>query len=175
MNQIDISYYNSPYGELILGAIGDNICLCDWRYRNARTTIDRKIKHMLHGEFIESRSRAITDLTEQLDGYFYNKRQQFDVTYVLCGTGFQHMVWNALIDIPYGRTISYQKLTEKLGDPKAIRAVASANGANALSLILPCHRVIGTDGSLTGYAGGIQAKQSLLSLESQTFQTSLFD
>jgi methylated-DNA-[protein]-cysteine S-methyltransferase len=101
----------------------------------------------------------------QLDEYFNNKREAFDLKLDLKGTDFQKKVWEELLKIPFGKTISYKDLSLKLGNVKAIRAVAAANGANPVSIIVPCHRVIGSDGSLTGYAGGLWRKRWLLDLE----------
>jgi methylated-DNA-[protein]-cysteine S-methyltransferase len=101
----------------------------------------------------------------QLEEYFTNKREQFDLQLDLKGTEFQKRVWNELLKIPFGKTISYKELSLRLGNLKAIRAVAAANGANPVSIIVPCHRVIGSDGSLTGYAGGLWRKRWLLEHE----------
>ena len=92
----------------------------------------------------------------------------------MIGTAFQQQVWNALLTIPYGETRSYKEQAQQLGNPKAIRAVAAANGQNKVSILIPCHRVIGSDGKLTGYAGGLNRKQSLLALERGEVQTALF-
>ncbi|MBF4983464.1 methylated-DNA--[protein]-cysteine S-methyltransferase [Nonlabens mediterrranea] len=102
---------------------------------------------------------------EQLEEYFTKKRKHFNIPLLFTGTDFQKEVWNELLNIPYGQTISYLTLSRKLQKEKAIRAVASANGANAISILVPCHRVIATDGKLTGYAGGLTAKKKLLQLE----------
>jgi len=110
----------------------------------------------------------------QLSEYFEGTRQQFHLKLNPEGTHFQKQVWKLLEQIPYGKTISYLELSKQLGDIKAIRAVANANGKNPLWIIIPCHRVIGSDGSLTGYAGGLQRKQWLLEHESPHKQTSLF-
>jgi methylated-DNA-[protein]-cysteine S-methyltransferase len=103
----------------------------------------------------------------QIDEYFNKKREIFDLELDLQGTDFQKRVWNELLKIPFGKTMSYKELTIKLGNIKAIRAVAAANGANPVSIIVPCHRVIGSDGSLTGYAGGLWRKKWLLEHESK--------
>lgn len=112
---------------------------------------------------------------EQLDAYFEGKLKAFSLHCAPEGTAFQQRVWAALMTIPYGKTISYAALAQQLGDPKCIRAAASANGKNRIPIIIPCHRVIGTDGSLTGYAGGLERKKMLLQLEgSVLIQPSLF-
>lgn len=111
---------------------------------------------------------------KQLEDYFNGIRKNFDFALNPRGTDFQKKVWKALLDIPYGKTASYQELSVKLGDIKAIRAVASANGKNPLWIVVPCHRVIGSDGSLTGYAGGLWRKKWLLEHETPPVQQSLF-
>ncbi|APG60857.1 methylated-DNA--[protein]-cysteine S-methyltransferase [Christiangramia salexigens] len=111
---------------------------------------------------------------EQIDQYFRGDLKEFKLELNPQGTDFQKRVWQELLNIPYGQTNSYMELSKKLGDPKAIRAVASANGKNPLWIIIPCHRVIGSDGSLTGYAGGLHRKKWLLDLENPPSQQSLF-
>jgi methylated-DNA-[protein]-cysteine S-methyltransferase len=110
----------------------------------------------------------------QLNEYFEGKRTDFDFKLNPKGTDFQKKVWNSLLQIPYGKTRTYMEQSKILGDVKAIRAVASANGKNPLWIVVPCHRVIGTDGSLTGYAGGLWRKKWLLEHENPTAQQSLF-
>jgi len=117
---------------------------------------------------------VLVDAAYQLNEYFKGERQNFDLLINPEGTEFQKKVWNSLLEIPYGKTMSYLGLSKKLGDVKAIRAVASANGKNPLWIIIPCHRVIGSDGSLTGYAGGLHRKKWLLNHESPSKQQSLF-
>ena len=122
----------------------------------------------------ESIPKTLSDCAAQLNAYFNNELQHFDLKLNPKGTDFQKKVWRQLSQIPYGKTISYLDLAKKLGDVKAIRAVAGANGKNPLWIIVPCHRVIGSDGSLTGYAGGLHRKQWLLNLESESKQQTLF-
>jgi methylated-DNA-[protein]-cysteine S-methyltransferase len=110
----------------------------------------------------------------QLNDYFEGNRTNFTFKLNPSGTEFQQKVWKGLLEIPFGKTCSYMNLSKKLGDVKAIRAVASANGKNPLWIVVPCHRVIGTDGSLTGYAGGLWRKKWLLEHENPTTQQSLF-
>ncbi|HEY5688972.1 MAG TPA: methylated-DNA--[protein]-cysteine S-methyltransferase [Yeosuana sp.] len=116
----------------------------------------------------------LEDCVFQLQEYFDGKRKIFDIKLNPEGTEFQKKVWNQLLEIPYGKTISYLDLSKQLGDVKTIRAVANANAKNPIWIIIPCHRVIGSDGSLTGYAGGLNRKQWLLEHESPYKQTSLF-
>jgi len=110
----------------------------------------------------------------QLKEYFSGDRNNFDLPLEIEGTEFQKRVWNELLKIPYGRTISYKELAIRLGDEKVIRAAASANGANPLPIVIPCHRVIGSDGSLIGYGGGLEIKEKLLVLE-ESRQANLFN
>lgn len=117
---------------------------------------------------------TLEDCVHQLKEFFEGTRTQFDLKLNPEGTTFQKTVWDALLTIPYGKTMSYLELSKQLGDVKAIRAVANANGKNPLWIIVPCHRVIGSDGSLTGYAGGLHRKQWLLEHESPYKQQSLF-
>jgi methylated-DNA-[protein]-cysteine S-methyltransferase len=119
------------------------------------------------GEAKEQRANSILEqFTEELDAYFRQKSNEFKTPYYLAGTAFQKEVWEALATIPYGQTISYQQLAIKVGCPKACRAVANANGANPLPILIPCHRVIRSDGTLGGYNGGVEVKRALLDLES---------
>lgn len=116
----------------------------------------------------------LEDCVQQLQEYFQGTRKNFDLQLNPEGTDFQKTVWDALLTIPYGKTLSYLELSKKLGDVKAIRAVANANGKNPLWIVVPCHRVIGSDGSLTGYAGGLHRKKWLLDHENPYKQQSLF-
>lgn len=126
------------------------------------------------GEISNAIPTILQDAVTQLNAYFGGTRTDFDFVLNPKGTAFQQKVWKGLLEIPFGKTMSYMDLSKKLGDVKAIRAVASANGKNPLWIVVPCHRVIGTDGSLTGYAGGLWRKKWLLEHENPTTQQSLF-
>jgi len=117
---------------------------------------------------------VLEDAVYQLQEYFDGQRESFNLQLNPQGTPFQQGIWEELLNIPYGKTVSYLELSKKLGDIKAIRAVAAANGKNPLWIIIPCHRVIGSDGSLTGYAGGLHRKKWLLAHENPVKQQSLF-
>jgi len=117
---------------------------------------------------------TLTACVSQLKAYFEGEIKEFNFKLNPKGTDFQKQVWNALLEIPYGKTISYLELSNQLGDVKAIRAVANANGKNPLWIVVPCHRVIGSDGSLTGYAGGLHRKKWLLDHENPVKQKTLF-
>lgn len=122
----------------------------------------------------DSESQEIKDVINQFTEYFQGKRTEFSLKLAPQGTDFQKRVWKQLQEIPFGKTTSYQKMANALGDPKVIRAAASANGKNPIPIIIPCHRVIGSDGSLTGYAGGLHRKKWLLDHENPVKQQSLF-
>ncbi len=148
-----------------MGSFKDKLCLADWRYRKTRKTIDARIQKELSGEYVEEETDITKQTKLQLNEYFKGKRKEFTIPLLFAGTDFQKKVWNALLKIPYGKTESYSGLSKISGNEKAVRAVASANGANAISIIVPCHRVIGCKGDLVGYAGGLQTKKKLLNLE----------
>jgi methylated-DNA-[protein]-cysteine S-methyltransferase len=165
MERILIKNYKSPVGELVLGSYQNQLCLCDWKYRKMRQAVDERIKTGLNGEFEEGEAEVLDNTIHQLKEYFDRKREVFKIQLLLVGTHFQKNVWAALQAIPFGQTASYLDLSRNLGNPDAIRAVSSANGANALSILIPCHRIIGSYGSLVGYTGGLDAKKRLLMLE----------
>lgn len=165
MQNIITRKYEAPCGVLVLGSLGDKLCLCDWQVERHCEYVDKRLCRVLDAEFIEGTSTMIDNAVAQLDEYFAGKRMEFDVPLLFAGTDFQKMVWNALLSIPFGKTISYGEMARQIGMPKAVRAVANANGANSLSIFAPCHRVIGSDNTLTGYGGGLAAKEYLLKLE----------
>lgn len=165
MSVIHTQSYKTPFGELILGAYNHQLCLCDWTYRRMRNSIDKRLQTGLKASYREQDCDVLENTRSQLDEYFLHKRQQFDLPLLMIGTDFQQSIWNSLLSIPYGETRSYAELAELINNKQAVRAVASANGANAMSIIIPCHRVIGSNGELTGYAGGLPAKRRLLKLE----------
>ncbi len=164
-NKIITYKYESSCGVLLLGSIGDNLCLCDWQVEKHRSHVDNRLKRLFHANFENGVSPTIEMAKTQLDEYFAGQRRVFDVPLLFVGTDFQKTVWNELLKIPYGKTISYGDMARNIGMPKAVRAVANANGANSMSIFAPCHRVIGSDRSLTGYGGGLKAKEYLLRLE----------
>ena len=169
-NIIHIQFLKTSFGELLIGSFEERVCICDWRYRKNRSIIDKRIQEGLNAKYVEEETKIICFAIQQLTEYFRTERKVFDIPLQLVGTTFQQIVWNELLKIPYGKTETYLKLSRKIKNEKAVRAVASANGANAISIIVPCHRVIGSRGELTGYAGGLTAKRKLLQLESN-FQT----
>lgn len=162
---VTISYVKTPYGELLLGVHQGRLCLCDWRYRRMRKQVDARVQKYAQAPYQEGSHDVIAQAKQELEEYWQKKRTRFEVPLTLLGSEFQVDVWQALLQLPYGHTQSYQQLAEDLGNPAAVRAVARANGANALSIFVPCHRIVGSDGALTGYAGGLRVKAKLLALE----------
>lgn len=156
----DITFYKTPIGTAKIIGNDDGII--------SVSVIDEKISPT------SNIPKSLKDCVHQLDEYFQKKRTSFDLKLNPQGTDFQQNVWNELQRIPYGKTTSYLDQSKKMGNVKAIRAIASANGKNPIWIIIPCHRVIGSDGSLTGYAGGLWRKKWLLEHENPTKQTSLF-
>lgn len=163
------AYYKSPIG--IATIIGDEsgIQSIIFEDKDAASSMEN-LSGFEQGEI----PACLQDCIDQLDAFFAGTLTTFDLKLNPQGTDFQKQVWNELLNIPFGKTRTYLEQTKQIGDPKAIRAVASANGKNPISIIIPCHRVIGSDGSLTGYAGGIWRKKWLLEHESPSKQQSLF-
>lgn len=172
-NIIKIQHFQSPVGDLILGSYNEELCICDWKYRKMRDSIDNRLQKGLNALYIEETSEVINNTILQLKEYFNKKRTIFDIPLLFIGTDFQQSVWNCLLKIPYGKTETYLGLSKLLNNPKAIRAVASANGANCISILVPCHRIIGSNGELVGYAGGLNTKKKLLEIESSISQKQL--
>lgn len=159
--------YEAPCGTLLLGSFGDRLCLCDWQTEKQRKRVDHRLCRLLDAGFEEGSSEVLDRTINQLDEYFGGNRREFDIPLLFVGTEFQKKVWHALLAIPYGETVSYGDMARQIGMPKAVRAVANANGVNSISILAPCHRVIGSDHSLTGYGGGLAVKEYLLKLERQ--------
>lgn len=153
------SYYHSPAGIIQLTATANAITNLQF--------VDDTVNQPNH------ESPILTEATKQLEAYFRGTLKSFSLPLEPAGTPFQLKVWELLGNIPYGQTLSYAALSLQFGDEKAIRAIAKANGANPIPIIIPCHRVIGSNGTLTGYSGGLHRKQWLLDLEAQTNGTKL--
>ena len=165
MNTINIQYYKTKIGELILGSFENKLCLLDFRYRRMRTSVDNRLKRELNAEYIEQDTNVLKETRKQIDEYLSGERVEFTIPILMVGSDFQKQVWNALISVNYGEVATYLDLAKNINNEKAVRAVASANGANSIGLIIPCHRIIGSDGDLVGYGGGLQVKKRLLNLE----------
>ena len=192
MEKVYCRELDTPVGQVILGAMGGKLCLCDWKNSKRRMQNANRIKRLLKAELVAipssqeeleslaeaskseslaeasalQESLSVLDKTEkELAEYFAGSRQSFDIPLLLAGTDFQKSVWQALREIPYGEVVTYMDVSQSIGNPQAIRAVSQAIGSNPLSILIPCHRVVGSNGALTGYAGGIEAKRWLLELE----------
>lgn len=144
--------------------------MCDSVTARHHERVRRRLSRLLDVEFTDGTSAVIETAEIQLDEYFAGERREFDVPLMFAGTEFQKAVWNELMLIPPGRTTTYGELARRIGRPAAVRAIANAVGSNALSVLVPCHRVLGADGTLTGYAGGLPAKRHLLNLENALSQ-----
>lgn len=155
----------TPIGEMRAAAIKEGICLLEFSdSKRARSELEDLAR--LYNTTAESGSnRHLRTLKKQLKEYFKGKRKEFSVSLVTPGTEFQRKVWNNLLKIPYGTTVSYLQQAKQINNPGAVRAVANANGSNRIAIIIPCHRVIGSEGNLTGYGGGIERKRWLLDHE----------
>ncbi len=157
--------YESPLGTMILFSYKGRLCLCDWCNGQRTELNQRRVTRHLKAPVEDGMSDVLNVAICQLDEYFKRRRKSFNVPFMLIGTDFQRMVWSSLANIPYGHTLSYGEQSRRLGMPKSVRAVANADGSNPISIILPCHRVVGSDNSLTGYGGGLEVKQQLLDME----------
>ena len=160
MNKKFISYYQSPFGLL-------EICVSETALQSLSFLKTETQRELHEDEVLQNELPLILLVKTQLDEYFLGNRKVFDIPLALVGTEFQQKVWNELLKIPYGRTVSYLDMAKTLGDEKVIRAAASANGKNPVMIIVPCHRVVGNDGKLVGYAGGLSTKKWLLDHENK--------
>lgn len=170
--KIYTTFFESPLGEITIGVTNKGLCLLEFDDEKRIENHFNHFKNYWDIEIVEKETTITQTTKNQLDEYFLSKRTQFDIALDFVGINFQISVWNELLKVPYGSTRSYKEQAIAVGNLKAIRAVATANGENRISIIVPCHRIIGSDGSLTGYGGGIWRKQKLLELESS--QTKLF-
>jgi O-6-methylguanine DNA methyltransferase len=162
---IRIAQIETPLGPMVAGDYLGKLCLLEFEDSQA---LEKEIKDLerIHGVPSNSgRTPVHEELERQLSEYFEGKRERFDVDLEMQGTDFQLAVWKGLLEIPFGETRSYRDLARAIGRPEAVRAVARANGGNRIAIVVPCHRVIGSDGSLTGYSGGLPRKNALLQLE----------
>jgi O-6-methylguanine DNA methyltransferase len=161
-----LTHIQTPLGEMIAGATDRGVCLLAWVGGRHLDTHLRALRTAL-GEPAEDNGQNphLRNLRAQLEEYFDGRRRRFDIPLDPVGTPFQKLAWQALAAIPYGTTTSYAAQAAALGNPRAVRAVAGANARNRISILLPCHRIIGADGSLTGYAGGVERKKALIALE----------
>lgn len=162
---LTVTRIDTPLGPLTAGAVEQGLCFLDFADGEALDAELKTLAVLLKAQILPGESPWFKPLTVQLKEYFDGLRKGFELPLVTAGTAFQKRVWEGLQKIPYGETKSYREQAEALGAPKAVRAVARANGQNRISILIPCHRVIGADGSLTGYGGGLWRKRWLLDLE----------
>ena len=146
-----ICFYDTPVGKLIIGEKNGSITRVTWT--------------QLPKTYLQEETELILQCKNQLEEYFRGERKTFDLPLAPKGTEFQQKVWSALQEIPYGEVRSYKDIAEKVGNPKAARAVGMANNRNPIAILIPCHRVVGANGKLVGYAGGMEQKEKLLNLE----------
>lgn len=156
---------NSPLGQMIAGATDKGICFLEWHDRGGVERIKQRIEKRYKMPLVEGNNQHLDQLEKELMDYFSEKLKKFDVKIDVTGTPFEKRVWAQLFQIPYGETKSYGQIAEHLGKPGAQRAVGRANGANYLSLVIPCHRVVEANGNLRGYGGKLWRKRYLLELE----------
>jgi methylated-DNA-[protein]-cysteine S-methyltransferase len=165
MNRINIQRHDIDIGELLIGSFDDRLCLLWFGTSEIGKAVEDRISKKLDAKFVERNDEVLEKTRKQVDEYFSGNRKEFDIPLLMIGTDFQRRVWKALIRIPYGATSTYGKIAEDIGIPRAVRAVGGAAGANPISIIIPCHRVIGSNGGLVGYGGGLPLKKWLLRLE----------
>jgi AraC family transcriptional regulator of adaptative response/methylated-DNA-[protein]-cysteine methyltransferase len=162
---ITVTRISTPLGPMLAGSTDEGICLLEFTDRRMLETELKGLERSLNAVILPGNSRFFPELNKQLEEYFNGKRKDFDLPLVMTGSDFQKKAWKALLDIPYGQVRSYKKQALEIGHENAVRAVGKANGDNKISIIIPCHRVIGENGNLTGYGGGIWRKQWLLEHE----------
>lgn len=165
MKIIHLKTVTTPLGDMFACAVDEGICLLEFTDRKNMEKQFKSLSKSLNAEIAEKDHPHFTQLENELKEYFEEKRNAFEVPLFITGTEFQEKVWQLLREIPMGETRTYKQQSEFLGNPKAIRAVGTANGINKIAILIPCHRVIGSNGELVGYAGGIWRKQKLLELE----------
>lgn len=158
---------NTPLGDAIACSTTKGICFFDFVDRKSLDFLIKVMIRELNGEVIEQRNSLIEELEKEINEYFLGKRKEFSLSLILSGTDFQKEVWQELLKIPYGVKITYLEEAISMNRKKSVRAVANANGKNKLSILIPCHRVVGSNGKLGGYGGGIDKKKYLLDLENE--------
>jgi len=163
---INLQIFETPLGKMIACATEKGICMLEFMDRDSYIEELKNLKRLLNATIEIIDNKHLKALEEQLYGYFAKKRKKFELSLITPGTEFQNKVWEKLMEIPYGKSRSYKQQSIAVGNLGAIRAVGTANGANRIAIVIPCHRVIGEDGSLTGYGGGLKRKKWLLEFES---------
>jgi AraC family transcriptional regulator, regulatory protein of adaptative response / methylated-DNA-[protein]-cysteine methyltransferase len=163
---VTLSWIRTAVGPMVVGTTTAAICLLEFSDRRMLETQLKNLRRRLRATFVPGTNGLVAALQQQLDEYFNGERTQFDLPLHYPGTPFQSAVWSALLEIPYGRTCSYQEVARTVGRPRAVRAVGTANGMNRIAILIPCHRVVNANGELGGYGGGLWRKRRLLELES---------
>jgi len=161
-------------GPMMAGATETHLVMLEFEHRRMYDVQLERVRRALSGEFVQGTSPVFEQLTDELDEYFAGRRTGFDVPIRLTGTAFQLKVWKALLRIPSGTTSTYARVAKSIGAPNAVRAVGKANGDNRISILVPCHRLLGSDGQLVGYGGGLGRKKKLLDVEARAVNHPLF-
>lgn len=167
---IDFTRIETDLGTMVACATDKGVCLLEFSDRKGLETELKQLSKYHNANVVQGQNKYFEQLKEELDAYFEGRLKEFKVPLDISGTDFQKQVWQALVEIPYGTTSSYLRQAEVLGKPSSARAVANANGMNKIAIVIPCHRVVGSDGSLTGYAGGLWRKRKLIDLEKDNKQ-----
>jgi AraC family transcriptional regulator of adaptative response/methylated-DNA-[protein]-cysteine methyltransferase len=162
---IKLTKLDTPLGEMIAGATEEGICLLEFNDRKILPAEYKDLERLLKTQMEDGENKHLNSLKKQLKEYFDGKRKEFTIPLVTPGSEFQQAVWKELQNIPFGLTRNYQEQAIALRRPDSVRAVANANGQNRIAIVIPCHRVIGADGRLTGYGGGLKRKKWLLDHE----------
>ena len=162
---IDFTRIETDLGTMVACATDKGVCLLEFSDRKGLETELKQLAKYHNANIVQGQNKYFKQLKEELDAYFEGRLKEFNVPLDISGTDFQKQVWQALVEIPYGTTSYYLRQAEVLGKPSSVRALANANGMNKIAIIIPCHRVVGSDGSLTGYAGGLWRKRKLIDLE----------
>jgi AraC family transcriptional regulator of adaptative response/methylated-DNA-[protein]-cysteine methyltransferase len=174
MAVVHFTEVETPIGDMLAAASETQLVLFEFPHRRMIDTQLDRVRRAVGCELVPGESPVFDLLRTQLDEYFLGRRREFTIPLHAPGTAFQMRVWTALQGIPPGTTTTYARLAESIGQPNAVRAVARANGDNRIAIIIPCHRVIGSDGTLVGYGGGLWRKKKLLEIEGQAETLSLF-
>ena len=164
---VNIARIMTPLGPMIAGATSTALCLLEFADRRMLELQFRRVRKYFDAYFLPAMSPILEQATQEIDAYFNGTLRRFTVPLSVPGSKFQQSAWNRLQEIPYGKTVSYRDIAVALGSPSSVRAVARANGDNRIAIMIPCHRVIGSNGDLTGYGGGLWRKRRLLEIELQ--------
>jgi AraC family transcriptional regulator of adaptative response/methylated-DNA-[protein]-cysteine methyltransferase len=160
-----VTWIESPIGPLLAGATAEGVCLLEFTDRRMLEGQFATLRLRFKTAIVPGENQHLTALKQELTEYFTGARKKFSVPLVFPGTPFQEQVWKQLLKIPYGATVSYEDIARRVGSPKAVRAVGTANGMNRIAVVIPCHRVVNKNGELGGYGGGLWRKKMLLALE----------